>query len=158
MTLSKTAKKLNVKEEKILKLIADEKIDNISIEDKRRLIIPDDFTLPYSIPKNAKLTDENCYKYIMLAINENKYLDNFILFNISIEKFEGYVSFLEECGYICKIGECNDSFNYIITPEKGIEKLNRIKKKSGEKLRREFIINNENKTPIFIGCVVNNNM
>lgn len=161
MTVSETAKKLNVKEEKILKLIADEKIENISIEDKRRLIIPDDFSLPYSIPKNAKLTTENCYKYIMLAIDENKYLDNLILFNISKEKFEEYVLFLEDSGYIRKVRESNEKIltnNYILTAEKGMEMLNRIKKKSGNKLRREFKINNENKIPIFIGCIVNNNM
>jgi hypothetical protein len=135
MNISEAIKKYGLSEKKMLKLLNDNKVRGLRINNDGSLSIPDRFAVPYVIPSNAKNTDENCFKYILLAINEHKYIDNKLLFGITFEMFSHYVELLEKGKYTIKeVEECGMD-NYILTPEVGLKAVKEISNASGNRLK-----------------------
>jgi len=103
MTIDETAERWECSAEKVLNLVYAEKIDGISVNNGTQLNIPD-IPKPFSIPSNAKNSHENIYKYIVLAVEKENYLDCHLFgdWNITEEAFKAHMRELMQKDIIMK--------------------------------------------------------
>lgn len=141
MTILDAMKHHKITANKMIKLLQDGKIRGLEINPDGTLEIRPQFAFAYEIPSNAKSTEENCFKYLLLTLDNHKYIDNTILFRIDIPRYNAYLDTLESNGYISRIDINNNNHeiaNYILTPNKGISKAHNVSKLNGKKLKNEF--------------------
>ncbi|MBO5448317.1 MAG: hypothetical protein J5994_03205 [Ruminococcus sp.] len=140
MTINQAAETWNLKKEKILKLIYEEKISDITINDNR-IIIPNRKE-PFIIPNSAKKTTVNIYKYIVKAIDNDKYLDRFSFGNwdITEDEFDEFINQLVINGYVSKNSNYENTHStmnlYLTIP--GLKFKNDILKSSSKRILEKY--------------------
>lgn len=124
LTLEMATKKWCLSENKILQLIKDGYINDVTVEN-HILLLPD-IPKPLLIKKNVKLDENKRYRYILRACNENLYIDEYIL-KVNVEHFEILITQLITNNYLSGNFNGKNNLNCVITP-KGIEYSNSKKK------------------------------